>query len=202
MIHLEVGQPATGAPASAVAAVRAALDRPLGYTNAPGLQPLRRRLAERYRELHGVEIDPARVLIVSGASAGFTLAFLAAFEPGARVAVIEPGYPCYRNTLIALGMEPVPIVVGPDTRWAPDAGAARGRRAPRRARRRLTVEPHRDRARRRRARAARSLLRRARHAPRRRRDLPRHHVRGAGTHDCSPRPIGRSSSTASRSTSR
>ena len=66
VIHLEVGQPATGAPASAVAAVRAALDRPLGYTNAPGLQPLRRRLAEHYRDLHDVDIDPARVLIVVG----------------------------------------------------------------------------------------------------------------------------------------
>jgi aspartate/methionine/tyrosine aminotransferase len=119
VIHLEVGQPSTGAPAPAVAAVRAALDRPLGYTNAPGLGPLRRRLAERYRELHDVEIDADRVLIVSGASAGFTLAFLAAFERDARVAVVEPGYPCYRNSLIALGMEPVPIVVGPETRWAP-----------------------------------------------------------------------------------
>jgi aspartate/methionine/tyrosine aminotransferase len=119
VIHLEVGQPATGAPAQAVAAVRSALDRPLGYTNAPGMEPLRRRLAERYRDLHDVDVDPARVLIVSGASAGFTLAFLAAFGPGARVAVVEPGYPCYRNTLIALGMEPVPIVVGPETRWAP-----------------------------------------------------------------------------------
>jgi aspartate/methionine/tyrosine aminotransferase len=119
VIHLEVGQPASGAPAPAIAAVRAALDRPLGYTNAPGLQRLRRRLAERYRDLHAVDIDAARVLIVSGASAGFTLAFLAAFEPSARVAVLEPGYPCYRNSLIALGMEPVPIVVGPATRWAP-----------------------------------------------------------------------------------
>jgi aspartate/methionine/tyrosine aminotransferase len=119
VIHLEVGQPATGAPDLAVAAVRAALDRPLGYTNAPGLQSLRRRLAERYRGLHDVEIDPACVLIVSGASAGFTLAFLAAFGRDSRVAVVEPGYPCYRNTLIALGMEPVPIVVGPETRWAP-----------------------------------------------------------------------------------
>ena len=119
VIHLEVGQPATGAPAAAVAAVRAALDRPLGYTNAPGLESLRRRLAERYGELHDVPIDPARVLIVAGASAGFTLAFLAAFGRGARVAVVEPGYPCYRNTLIALGMEAVPVVVGPETRWAP-----------------------------------------------------------------------------------
>ena len=64
-------------------------------------------------------IDPGRIIIVAGASAGFTLAFLTLFEPGDRVAVIEPGYPCYRNTLIALGIEPVPIPVGPDTRWAP-----------------------------------------------------------------------------------
>ncbi|MGH9134273.1 MAG: pyridoxal phosphate-dependent aminotransferase, partial [Ilumatobacteraceae bacterium] len=119
VIHLEVGQPSTGAPAPAIAAVRAALDQPLGYTNAPGLGALRRRLAERYREMHDVAVDPARVLIVSGASAGFTLAFLAAFGRGSRVAVVEPGYPCYRNSLIALGIEAVPIVVGPESRWAP-----------------------------------------------------------------------------------
>ena len=202
MIHLEVGQPASGAPAPAVAAVRAALDRPLGYTNAPGLEPLRRRLAERYRELHDIDIDPARVLIVSGASAGFTLAFLAAFEPGARVAVIEPGYPCYRNSLIALGMEPVPIVVGPETRWAPTPEMLDAAGPPRRSGRRVAVEPHRHGARRRRARPAGALLRRARHAPRRRRDLPRHHVRRASTDTARRRPSGRSSSTASRSTSR
>jgi aspartate/methionine/tyrosine aminotransferase len=119
VIHLEVGQPATGAPAAAIDAVRTALDGQLGYTNAPGLESLRRRLAERYGELHGAAVEPARVLIVAGASAGFTLAFLASFGHGARVGVVEPGYPCYRNSLIALGFEPVPIVVGPETRWAP-----------------------------------------------------------------------------------
>jgi aspartate/methionine/tyrosine aminotransferase len=114
VLHLEVGQPSTGLPRLAREAVEAALDQPLGYTNAPGLQPLRRRIAARYRD-----VSTDRVLVVTGASAGFTLAFLSLFEPGDRVGVIEPGYPCYRNALIALGLVPVPIPVGPDSRWAP-----------------------------------------------------------------------------------
>jgi aspartate/methionine/tyrosine aminotransferase len=114
ILHLEVGQPSTPLPVRARDAVRSHLDKPLGYTNAGGLQSLRRRLAGRYEN-----VDTSRVLVVAGASAGFTLAFLTLFEPGDRVGVLEPGYPCYRNTLIALGMTPVPIPVGPDTRWAP-----------------------------------------------------------------------------------
>jgi aspartate/methionine/tyrosine aminotransferase len=115
VLHLEVGQPATPLPTLAREAVRLHLDDPLGYTNATGLHRLRRRLADR----DGVELD--RIVVVAGASAGFTLAFLTMFEPGDRVGVLEPGYPCYRNTLLALGMTPVPIPVGPETRWAPTA---------------------------------------------------------------------------------
>jgi aspartate/methionine/tyrosine aminotransferase len=114
VFHLEVGQPSTPAPQLARDAVRKALDEPLGYTNSAGLHSLRGRIAERYDD---VTLD--RVLIVAGASAGFTLAFLTLFDHGARVGVLEPGYPCYRNTLLALGLEPVPIPVGADTRWAP-----------------------------------------------------------------------------------
>ena len=114
ILHLEVGQPSTPLPEIARAAVRAHLDEPLGYTNAAGLHSLRRRLAARY---DGVE--PERILVVAGASAGFTLAFLTLFGPGDRVGVLEPGYPCYRNTLLALGIEPVAIPVGPESRWAP-----------------------------------------------------------------------------------
>ncbi len=114
ILHLEVGQPSTPLPVIARDAVRAHLDEPLGYTNAAGLHSLRRRLAERYDD-----VDHERVLVVAGASAGFTLAFLTLFEPGDRVGVLEPGYPCYRNALIALGMEPVAIPVGPESRWAP-----------------------------------------------------------------------------------
>jgi aspartate/methionine/tyrosine aminotransferase len=114
ILHLEVGQPSTPLPVRAREAVREQLDKPLGYTNAGGLQSLRRRLAGRY-----TDVDPSQIIVVAGASAGFTLAFLTLFEPGDRVGILEPGYPCYRNALIALGMIPVPIPVGPDTRWAP-----------------------------------------------------------------------------------
>ena len=114
ILHLEVGQPSTPLPELARETVRAQLDQPLGYTNAAGLHALRRRLAAAY---NGVEVE--RILVVAGASAGFTLAFLTLFEPGDRIGVLEPGYPCYRNALLALGMEPVPIPVGPASRWAP-----------------------------------------------------------------------------------
>ncbi len=114
VLHLEIGQPSTPLPRLARAAVEDALEHQLGYTTAAGLAPLRQRLAERY-----TDVDPGRVLVVGGASAGFTLAFLTLFDPGGRVGVIEPGYPCYRNTLLALGLRPVPIPVGDETRWAP-----------------------------------------------------------------------------------
>jgi len=120
VLHLEVGQPSTPAPAGVRAAAVAALDQQsIGYTNAPGLPSLRRRIAGHYADWYGATVDPERVLIVAGASAGFTLAFLAAFDRGARVGVVEPGYPCYRNALEVLGCTAVPIPVGPDTRWAP-----------------------------------------------------------------------------------
>ncbi|MFM8481901.1 MAG: pyridoxal phosphate-dependent aminotransferase [Actinomycetota bacterium] len=119
--HLEVGQPSTGAPAGARRAVEEALrgSEPLGYTNAPGLFALEQRIARHYLDTQGVTVDPQRVMVVSGASAGFTLAFLACFDAGDRVGIIEPGYPAYRNALVALGIEPVAIPVGPDTRWSP-----------------------------------------------------------------------------------
>jgi len=119
VLHLHVGQPATGAPRAAVDAVRSKLDLPLGYTNSVGMPELRERIASDYLDRHGLVIPTERILVVGGASGGFTLAFLAMFEPGQRVGIIEPGYPCYRNGLIACGVEPVPIVVGPETHWGP-----------------------------------------------------------------------------------
>ncbi len=121
VLHLEVGQPATAAPAAARDAVARHLQsgHPLGYTNAAGLLSLRRRIALHHRERYGIEVAADDVLVVGGASAGFTLAFLAAFDPGDRVGVLEPGYPCYRNVLLALGIEPVAIPVDSATRWAP-----------------------------------------------------------------------------------
>jgi aspartate/methionine/tyrosine aminotransferase len=119
IVHMEVGQPAAGAPTSAIAAVRAALlDGPHGYTETLGIPSLRRRIAEAYAQWHAIELEAERVVVTTGSSAGFVLAFLAAFEPGDRVAVPVPGYPPYRHILTALGCEPVLIETDASTRWA------------------------------------------------------------------------------------
>jgi len=133
VIHLEVGQPATPAPTTAIAAARAALAcGRIGYTETLGIPSLRARIARHYRESHGVEIDPARVVVTTGSSAGFILAFLALFEPGDRVAVAVPGYPPYRHTLMALGCEPVAIETTAATRFVvtPELLLDAHRRAP------------------------------------------------------------------------
>lgn len=119
IVHMEVGQPAAGAPATAIAAVRAALgDGPHGYTATLGMAALRRRIAQSYAQRHDVEVDPDRIVVATGSSAAFMLAFLALFEAGDRVAVAVPGYPPYRHILSALGCEPVLIETSAATRWA------------------------------------------------------------------------------------
>ena len=134
IIHMEVGQPAAGAPAPAIAAAQAALAAggPLGYTVALGSLSLRRRIARHYADRHGTDIDPGRIVVTTGSSAGFMLAFLTLFEPGDRVAIASPGYPPYRNVLKALGCEAVPIKVTAATRFAltPEALLAAHRERP------------------------------------------------------------------------
>jgi aspartate/methionine/tyrosine aminotransferase len=119
VVHMEVGQPAVGAPTAALAAARAALGTgPLGYTEALGIPALRARIARHYKEVWGVPVDADRIVVTTGSSSGFILAFLALFEPGDRVAIANPGYPPYRHILTALGCEPVLIETNPATRWA------------------------------------------------------------------------------------
>jgi aspartate/methionine/tyrosine aminotransferase len=133
VIHMEVGQPAAPAPASAIAAARAALGSArLQYTEALGIPTLRARIARHYHESFGISIDPARIAVTTGSSAGFILAFLALFEPGDRVAVALPGYPPNRHLLRALGCEPVAIETTQATRWAitPEMLIAAHRRTP------------------------------------------------------------------------
>lgn len=116
VLHLEVGQPSTPAPVRARAAAHAALDgENLGYTDAAGLAELRQRIARRYLDHYRVPVPEDRILVTIGASGACVLAFLAAFDIGDRVAVTEPGYPCYRHMLRAFGIEPVPVPVGPAT---------------------------------------------------------------------------------------
>jgi aspartate/methionine/tyrosine aminotransferase len=120
ILHLEVGQPSTSAPEQALRAAEEALrsDR-LGYTTALGLPLLRQKIASWYQLRYGLEIPVERVIATTGASGSCVLAFLALWDTGARVGVLEPGYPCYRNDLLAFGIEPVAIPVGPDTDYRP-----------------------------------------------------------------------------------
>jgi aspartate/methionine/tyrosine aminotransferase len=119
VIHMEVGQPAASAPSTALAAARAALSGSyLGYTEALGIPSLRRRIAGHYAEQYGFSVDPARIVVSTGSSGGFILAFLSMFEAGDRIALANPGYPPYRHILSALGCEPVLIQTSAETRWA------------------------------------------------------------------------------------
>jgi aspartate/methionine/tyrosine aminotransferase len=121
VIHLEVGQPGTPAPAAVLDAARRALAvERIGYTDAEGIPELRQAIAEDYRVRYGVAVDPAEITVTTGSSAAFQLAFLAAFEPGDRVALAAPGYPAYRNILSALGLEPVLIEVGDNAHYQPN----------------------------------------------------------------------------------
>ncbi|MDE5444069.1 aminotransferase class I/II-fold pyridoxal phosphate-dependent enzyme [Bradyrhizobium sp. CSA207] len=119
VIHMEVGQPAAGAPKTAIAAAHAALAAGrIDYTSALGIPSLRERIARHYRDAYGCAVSPERVVVTTGSSGGFILAFLSMFEPGDRIAVTVPGYPPYRHILTALGCEPVLIETSDETRHA------------------------------------------------------------------------------------
>jgi aspartate/methionine/tyrosine aminotransferase len=119
VIHMEVGQPAAPAPRTALAAAHRALDQGrIDYTSALGTPALRERIARHYRDAYGCAVDAGRIVVTTGSSGAFILAFLAMFEPGDRVAVTVPGYPPYRHILTALGCEPVLIETTSETRHA------------------------------------------------------------------------------------
>ncbi len=120
VIHLEVGQPSTAAPRAVIAAAHATLDsNRLGYSDALGVHALRLRIARHYGDTSGADIDPNRIIITSGSSGAFVLSFLAAFDPGDRVALASPGYPAYRNILDTMGIVVVDLATGPDSNYQP-----------------------------------------------------------------------------------
>lgn len=120
VLHLEVGQPSTGAPELVLAAAERALrDDRIGYTLALGLPQLRQRIARHYEEYYGVAVNAECVVITTGSSAGFLLSFLALFDPGCRVAIASPGYPAYRNILQVLNIEPVLLPCTAQTGFQP-----------------------------------------------------------------------------------
>jgi aspartate/methionine/tyrosine aminotransferase len=127
IIHMEVGQPGTPAPKAArLAAMRALESSTLGYTMALGEERLRQRIAQLYREWYGIDVAAERVVVTTGSSAAFVLAFLAVFDANDAVALPSPGYPCYRHILRALGQRPVLIETGPASGWMPTPEAVIG----------------------------------------------------------------------------
>jgi aspartate/methionine/tyrosine aminotransferase len=122
LVNLSAGQPSAGAPTPVRDAAVAALNRnQLGYSVALGIPELRAAIADAYQSRHGLLVAPDDVVVTTGSSGGFLLAFLACFDVGDRVAIASPGYPCYRNILTALGCEVVELMCGPETRFQPTA---------------------------------------------------------------------------------
>lgn len=120
LVNLSAGQPSAGAPAAVRDAAVAALNHSqLGYSVALGIPELRAAIANSYQARHGLLVHPDNVVVTTGSSGGFLLAFLACFDVGDRVAIASPGYPCYRNILAALGCEVVELLCGPETRFQP-----------------------------------------------------------------------------------
>jgi aspartate/methionine/tyrosine aminotransferase len=120
IIHMEVGQPSSGAPKAATQALVAAMEADaLGYTVARGIPALRQGIADLYKRWYGVDLNPERVVVTSGSSGAFLLAFTALFEAGDRVALGEPGYPSYRQILKALSLEPVGVASSAENRFQP-----------------------------------------------------------------------------------
>lgn len=119
IVHLEIGEPGAPPPRTVREAAIAALGgRQVGYTEALGRPALRERITRHYRDTYGIMIEPERIAVTVGSSGGFAVAFLALFDPGARVAVAEPGYPAYRNILEAFGIEAVPIAAARRDRYS------------------------------------------------------------------------------------
>ena len=121
VIHMEFGQPSTGAPAAAIAEAHRVLDADaMGYWESA---PLKARIAKLYLDRYRVSVDPDRLLLTNGASPALVLALASRFQPGDRIAMARPGYVAYRNTVKALKMTPVEIACGPAEHYQLTAAA-------------------------------------------------------------------------------
>jgi aspartate/methionine/tyrosine aminotransferase len=121
IIHMEFGQPSTGAPSAAIAVAHEVLDRDsMGYWESP---PLKARLARHYADTYGVSVEPDQFVLTCGASPALVLALSSSFAPGDRIAMARPGYVAYRNTVKALHLTPVEIACGAATRFQLDAAS-------------------------------------------------------------------------------
>jgi aspartate/methionine/tyrosine aminotransferase len=121
VLHLEAGQPSTGAPQASCQAIIDALPDPSshGYTLSPGIAPLRQGIARHYQRLYGLNVSADNIMVTVGSSLGFLMAFLTCFDVGARVAVTNPGYAAYRNLLYSVGLKAIDLPAGAEQGWVP-----------------------------------------------------------------------------------
>jgi len=121
IVHLEIGQPASGAPAAVNEALIKGLAQPSthGYSLAFGQPELRQAICQHYRKWYDYEASQDNVAVTVGSSTAFALAFLSAFDEGDKIAIPTPGYPAYRNLMVGLGLQPVPLPAGPEQGWKP-----------------------------------------------------------------------------------
>ena len=128
VLHLEVGQPESGAPQTVASAAVDALTMPrakenvMGYTDAFGLMDLRHKIRQHYIDKYSsndsssiLQVpDASQIVVTTGSSGAFLLAFTACFDPSDTVAIASSGYPCYRNILQALGCSIATIGINND----------------------------------------------------------------------------------------
>jgi aspartate/methionine/tyrosine aminotransferase len=142
IVHMEVGQPGTPAPRLVREAVKRAMEEgPLGYTDALGLPELRERIARYYRDVYGLDVSASRVVVTTGSSAGFVLAFLTLLDAGDKLVLPQPGYPCYRQIAKVLGIEPVFVPARRESGFMPSVEAIAGALAQSKARAVLLASP-------------------------------------------------------------
>jgi aspartate/methionine/tyrosine aminotransferase len=121
VIHMEFGQPSTGAPRAAIAAAHAVLDaEAMGYWESA---PLKERIVRHYAETYGVLVAPEQITLTCGASPALVLALTATFKPGDVIAMARPGYVAYRNAVRATHLEALEIPCGAESDFQLTAAA-------------------------------------------------------------------------------
>jgi aspartate/methionine/tyrosine aminotransferase len=120
IIHMEIGEPDFVTPQPVIdAGIRALAEGRTHYTPAVGLGALRERIAGFYRDRYSIAVQPERIVVTPGASAALQLVMAALVNPGDKVLMADPGYPCNRNFVYLVNGEPVGMAVGEDTGYQP-----------------------------------------------------------------------------------
>ena len=116
VIHMEIGEPDFSTPQPIInAAIKALSDKPMFYTSALGIQPLREAIAHFYWNKYHVRISSDRIIVTAGSSAALLMTMGVLLNAGNEVLMADPGYPCNRHFVRAMEGVPKTISVGPES---------------------------------------------------------------------------------------